>query len=83
MSIDIRMLPIVALSAVFVTLPSDAQTATETILRSFRNYPSGNQPRGTLARDTQGNLYGTTVLGGTRGNGVVFKLTGGRIQHPL
>ncbi len=35
----------------------------------------GENPNGTLVFDTAGNLYGTTVKGGTDGYGTVFKLT--------
>lgn len=48
-------------------------TGKETILHSFMG-TDGAAPRGGLVRDTLGNLYGTTVSGGTGGSGVVFKL---------
>jgi uncharacterized repeat protein (TIGR03803 family) len=39
----------------------------------------GNEPRGALVQDPQGNLYGTTILGGAncapQGCGTVFKIT--------
>ena len=44
------------------------QAQTETILY---NFPSGTQPRSTLAMDQQGNLYGTTYGPAA---GTVFKL---------
>jgi uncharacterized repeat protein (TIGR03803 family) len=34
----------------------------------------GNAPEGGLIVDTAGNLYGTTVLGGRKNNGVIFEL---------
>jgi uncharacterized repeat protein (TIGR03803 family) len=45
----------------------------ETILWTFTNGADGANPGGTLVRDRQGNLYGTTYKGGI-GEGVVFKL---------
>ena len=41
------------------------------------NGPDGAYPRGALAFDSVGNLYGTTVSGGTNNNneGVAYKLT--------
>src|SRR5208337_4721117 len=35
----------------------------------------GSQPRAGLVLDAQGNLYGTTYVGGASGDGTVFKLT--------
>jgi len=49
----------------------------ETVLYSFcaqSNCTDGQSPKAGLVFDQQGNLYGTTVLGGTHGDGVVFKL---------
>jgi uncharacterized repeat protein (TIGR03803 family) len=46
------------------------------VLHTFAGEPSdGNGPTATLLRDTAGNLYGTTVGGGTANFGAVFKLT--------
>jgi uncharacterized repeat protein (TIGR03803 family) len=52
-----------------------AFAATEDILHYFNLTPSGQQPSGGLITDAAGNLYGTTVYGGTYGFGTVFKLT--------
>ncbi len=52
----------------------------EMVLYSFHGYPDGASPFGGLARDDQGNLYGTTFYGGSYercggfGCGTVFKL---------
>jgi len=47
-----------------------------TVVHTFMGEPSdGNGPTATLLRDSTGNLYGTTVSGGTDNDGVVFKLT--------
>ncbi len=48
---------------------------TETILYSFGNsLHDGQVPDGTLIFDSHGNLYGTTVAGGSGGDGTVFEL---------
>jgi uncharacterized repeat protein (TIGR03803 family) len=53
----------------------DKDTLTETVLYSFTGYPAdGAFPYAGLVQDTNGNLYGTTVYGGTSDNGIVFKL---------
>jgi uncharacterized repeat protein (TIGR03803 family) len=43
------------------------------VLHTFSGADGGN-PYGGLVRDSSGNLYGTTVYGGTAGYGTVFKL---------
>jgi uncharacterized repeat protein (TIGR03803 family) len=48
----------------------------ETVLYSFDGGPDdGDQPQSALFLDPAGNLYGTTVLGGSRNSGTVFKLS--------
>jgi len=45
------------------------------VLHSFAGTPDGEDPEAGLVRDSAGNLYGTTVYGGTAGGfGTVFKL---------
>ena len=48
----------------------------ETVLHSFTGDPNdGASPQAGVIRDSAGNLYGTTFLGGTNSNnGVVYKL---------
>jgi uncharacterized repeat protein (TIGR03803 family) len=36
---------------------------------------NGSSPQGGVVADNAGNLYGTTLLGGTAGQGTIFKLT--------
>jgi uncharacterized repeat protein (TIGR03803 family) len=46
-----------------------------TVLYSFSGTPDGEDPQSSLIRDKAGNLYGTTIYGGTAGGyGTVFKL---------
>jgi len=47
----------------------------ETVLYSFTGGAGGGQPGVGVIRDSAGNLYGTAPFGGTKGGGVVFKLT--------
>ncbi len=58
---------------------------TETVLHIFgRTAGDGQGPNGNLVRDKQGNLYGTTAVGGASGEGVVFEVgaTGGeKVVH--
>ena len=39
------------------------------------NYNDGNYPQAGLIQANDGNFYGTTSLGGTYGNGIVFRIT--------
>lgn len=56
-------------------------TGNETVLYTFTGGADGYSPNATLVRDTAGNLYGTTYLGGAftshclQGCGTVFKLS--------
>ena len=56
-----------------VTAPALAQTATELVLHNFTR-ATGAHPIVGVIRDSAGNLYGTTTVGGTSGQGVVYKL---------
>ena len=49
---------------------------TETVLYRFEDYPDGSNPSyGDLVFDRNGNLYGTTVFGGSGASGTVYQLT--------
>ena len=54
----------------------DKLTNTETVLHSFNN-ADGASPAGGLLLDAAGNLFGIAELGGTTGNGAVFKIAAG------
>jgi uncharacterized repeat protein (TIGR03803 family) len=47
----------------------------ETVLYSFTGGDDGAYPQAGVIRDPAGNLYGTTLYGGTAQAGVVFKLS--------
>lgn len=59
---------------VFELKPNSNGMWTETVLHSFAG-GDGSSPAAPLLSDAAGNLYGTCVLGGAAGDGVVFKLT--------
>jgi uncharacterized repeat protein (TIGR03803 family) len=46
----------------------------ETVLYTFTGLYDGEEPEAGVIRDSHGNLYGTTYLGGTEGVGTVFKV---------
>jgi uncharacterized repeat protein (TIGR03803 family) len=47
----------------------------ETVLHAFTGADiDGETPYGALARDSAGNLYGTTQIGGTANGGTIFKV---------
>jgi uncharacterized repeat protein (TIGR03803 family) len=67
--------------SVFKLSPKSGRWTTS-LIYSFKGAPDGSGPAGSLVFDTKGNLYGTTVGGGTSagvcgtygGCGTVFKL---------
>jgi uncharacterized repeat protein (TIGR03803 family) len=67
--------------AVFELSPSGGGNYTETILYSFLGGTDGSHPLDGLISDSAGNLYGTTVYGGSttacsgNGCGTVFELS--------
>ena len=44
-------------------------------LHDFTGGDDGGYPYGSLVQDAEGNIYGTTEMGGTYGHGVVFEIT--------
>lgn len=60
-------------------LSFDGTNWTYTTLYAFcvvdHHCPDGKTPHGQLVLDTQGNLYGTTEVGGDNNRGVVFELS--------
>ena len=66
---------------VFELSPATGGFWTEKVLHTFNGSKDGAAPHGGLLFDAAGNLYGTTVSGGTYQGGTVFELTpvaGGR-----
>ncbi len=61
----------------FELTPNGSGGWTETVLHSFGNGADGALafPYAGLIFDAAGNLYGTTVAGGTHRQGTVFELT--------
>jgi uncharacterized repeat protein (TIGR03803 family) len=61
---------------VFELSPSTTGKWTETVLYYFKNSTlDGVNPSASLIFDGNGNLYSTTVYGGSFGNGTVFELS--------
>src|ERR1035438_4915468 len=61
--------------ALTVVATHSSQAQTFTVLHSFTGGQDGALPAVGLTMDAAGNLYGTTLEGGTRNYGVVFKLS--------
>src|SRR5579862_6733057 len=55
----------------------------ENVVHSFGRGTDGAEPVGGVVFDTAGNFYGTTLLGGTGGNGTVFKVAPSGIEHVI
>jgi uncharacterized repeat protein (TIGR03803 family) len=52
----------------------DPKTGVETVLHSFYGQPDGLTPFSGLTIDKSGNLYGTTLAGGTSNAGTLYKV---------
>lgn len=64
----------------FELTPQQNGKWTENVIHRFQGGSDGANPNGSLIADTAGNLYGTTVQGGTgdsNGCGTIFQLTPG------
>jgi uncharacterized repeat protein (TIGR03803 family) len=72
-----RTLQSVGAAVLAICLVAPAAAATFKVLHHF-NPSHGGAPKGGLAIDGQGNIYGTTSTGGKYGVGTVFKFAAGR-----
>src|SRR5690242_21078010 len=70
----LRILVTSGLVALFAQDPRAMAFGTESVIYSFSGGNDGADPVGSLYRNAQGNLFGTTYSGGQYGDGVVFKL---------
>jgi uncharacterized repeat protein (TIGR03803 family) len=61
--------------SVFELSPASGGRWTETVLYRFTDGSDGAVPETGLIFDATGNLYGTTIHGGSSGDGTVFQLT--------
>jgi uncharacterized repeat protein (TIGR03803 family) len=59
--------------------------ATETVLWNFDDVSGtdAENPYAGLVRDSSGNLYGTTIAGGTHNAGTVFEITSSGVESVL
>jgi uncharacterized repeat protein (TIGR03803 family) len=74
-SIGLRAALAIFAVTLLVTSTWAATHWNEKVLHNFGNVPDGNDPSAGLIFDAAGNLYGTTVSGGTYSEGTVFELT--------
>jgi uncharacterized repeat protein (TIGR03803 family) len=61
--------------SVFELTPEADGTWTETLLYTFTGKADGGRPEAGVILDAVGNVFGTTVNGGTGGGGTVFEIT--------
>ena len=82
-----RALPLLLVLGVLITAGALSQAQSNfTIIHTFTTPDGGAYPYSSLTLDRHGNLYGTTLRGGTAGYGNVYELAhvnGSWILHPL
>src|SRR5205807_5146652 len=64
-----------SLTGLFLVIALPGHSQTFTVLHSFTGGSDGRFPDASLIRDSVGNLYGTTDMGGPSDAGTVFKVT--------
>jgi len=70
-----RSILVAASFALLISFSSADANDGFVLLHTFKGSPAdGSEPMAELLRDTIGNLYGTTYVGGKRGQGVVFEI---------
>lgn len=67
--------PILILCVVTLLITAAYAASTTKLIYSFAGGTDGQYPDTELVRDSAGNFYGTSVLGGTGGGGTVFQVT--------
>src|ERR1022692_3043023 len=70
---DLSLLWLACALAVIGIAPARAQT-TEIVLHNFPGPAKATTPYAGVIRDSAGNLYGTTVDGGTANEGAVYRV---------
>jgi uncharacterized repeat protein (TIGR03803 family) len=70
-----RLALVMTFAAAALTSQSAQAQVVSKVLYSFTNGADGGQPYAALIRDSGGNLYGTTAVGGASNFGAVFKLS--------
>jgi uncharacterized repeat protein (TIGR03803 family) len=71
------IIPVMAAVAFAIGISGDVLAKTKaklTVLHSFAGGADGATPYSTLVRDAKGNLYGTTLAGGSANLGTVFRI---------
>jgi len=73
-----RKLPSLSLASVAATvlaLSGSLGATSFKVLYNFSPSPAASEPAASVTFDSQGNLFGTTAVGGVYGDGTVFELT--------
>ena len=68
---------------VFELSPSGSGSWNSTMLHTFTGPPKDGWCEGTPVLDNAGNLYGTTVAGGAKDWGMVYRLSPGKKQGTM
>lgn len=72
---SVRRILLAIFTILIFSLVTASAAPTEKVLYSFNTYGHGFQPSSSLISDAAGNLYGTTIYGGSHGLGTVYRLT--------
>jgi uncharacterized repeat protein (TIGR03803 family) len=67
--------PLLFTLAVLFSVTQTTSAQTFQLLYQFRSGNGGSQPYASLIRDSNGNLYGTAMIGGAYSYGTVFKIS--------